>query len=240
MADAPLPAVRPPGLVYRVARGLDVFAPPDWAYALPDGTFGNRFDDPSADRGVPEGERYRAIYCATERAGAFGETIARFRPSIELLAGLEAIEDDEPLDPELRGGVVPEEWRLSRRVGSTRLASSLLFADLPAPETMRILREELAVVAKELGLEDLDLSAVTGPHRRLTQEAARYVYDLNDPSGQPIFAGIRYISRLNPTWELWAVFHDRMRHEPGEVAEPIRADDPGLVEAAAPLGLSVE
>ncbi len=145
MADVPLPAVRPPELVYRVARGLDVFAPPAWAYALPDGTFGNRFDDPSAEKGVPEEERYQAIYCVTERAGAFGETIARFRPSIELLAGLEAIEDDEPLDPELRGGVVPEEWRLSRRVGSTRLVPDLLlFADLPAPETMRVLREELA------------------------------------------------------------------------------------------------
>ena len=223
-----------------MARGLDAFAPPDWAYALPDGTFGNRFDDPSADKGVPEEKRYRAIYCATERAGAFGETIARFRPSIELLAGLEAVEDDEALDPELEGGVVPEEWRLSRRVGSTRLATGLLFADLIAPETMRVLRKDLAAVAEKLGLEDLDLSAVTGSHRCLTQEAARYVYGLNDPSGQPLFAGIRYLSRLNPSWELWAVFHDRMRHEPGEVAEPIRVDDPGLVEAATLLGLRVE
>jgi len=240
VADAPLQAVRPPELVDRVGRGLDAFAPPDWAYALPDGTFGNRFDDPSAEGGVPEEGRYRAIYCATERAGAFGETIARFRPSMKLLAGLEQIEDEEPLDSELEGGVVPEEWRLSRRVGSTRLASDLLFADLPAPETIRILREELAAVAERLGLEDLDLSAVTGPHRRLTQEAGRYIYDLADASGSPAFAGIRYLSRLNPSWELWADFHDRMRHEPGEVAEPIRADDPGLVEAATLLGLRVE
>jgi hypothetical protein len=166
VADAPLQAVRPPELVYRVGRGLDTFAPPDWAYA----------------------GRYRAIYCATERAGAFGETIARFKPSVELLAGLRQIEDEEPLDLELEGGVVPEEWRLSRRVGSTRLASDLLFADLPAPETMRILREELAAVAERLGLKDLDLSAVTGPHRRLTQEAARYIYDLADTSGSPTFA----------------------------------------------------
>ena len=240
MADAPLSVVRPPELIYRVGRGLDAFAPPDWTYALPDGTFGNRFDDPSAEGGRPEEERYRMIYCASERAGAFGETIARFRPSIELLAGLERVEDEEPLDPELEGGIVPEEWRLSRRMGSTRLASELQFADLPAPQTMRVLREELAAVAEGLGLEDLDLSAVTGPRRRLTQEAARYVYDLTDASGAPIFAGIRYLSRLNPSWELWAVFHDRMRHEPGEVAEPIRADDPGLLESAVLLGLRVE
>ncbi|HET7478975.1 MAG TPA: hypothetical protein VFJ72_05600 [Rubrobacteraceae bacterium] len=54
-------------------------------------------------------------------------------------------------------------------------------------------------MAEKLGLEDLDLSAVTGPHRRLTQEAARYVYDLEDSSGSLAFAGIRYISRLNPS-----------------------------------------
>ncbi len=221
-------------------RAASTPSPPGWAYALPDGTFGNRFDDPSADKGMPEEERYRAIYCATDRAGAFGETIARFRPSVKLLAGLEAVEDEEPLDPELEGGVVPEEWRLSRRVDSTRLAPSLLFADLTAPETMRVLRKDLAAEAEELGLKDLDLSAVTGPQRRLTQEAARYVYDLEDSSDSPAFAGIRYLSRLNPSWELWAVFHDRMLHEPGEVAEPIRADDPGLAEAATLLGLRVE
>lgn len=240
VVDTPLPGVRPPKTVYRVGRGFDAFAPPDWAYALEDGTFGNRFDDPSAERDVPESERYRVVYCATERAGAFGETIARFRPSVGLLAGLEAIEDDEGLDAELQGGVILEEWRLSRRVGSTRLASDLLFANLPVPETMRVLRRELAAVVGELGLEDIDLSAVSGPHRRLTQEAARYIYEQTDDTGRPIFAGIRYLSRLNPGWELWAVFHDRMRHEPDEVAEPIKAGEPGLVEAATLLGLRVE
>jgi len=240
VADAPFSAVTPPELVYRVGRGFDVFAPPDWAYALPDGTFGNRFDDPAAERDAPEEERYRVVYCATERAGAFGETIARFRLSVGLLAGLEQVKDEEPLDPELEGGVVPEEWRLSRRVRSTRLASGLPFVDLAAPETMGVLREELAAVAEGLELEDLDLSAVTGPHRRLTQGAARYVYGMTERSGGPAYAGIRSLSRLNPSWELWAVFHDRMRHKPGEVAEPIRADGPSLVEAAALLGLRVE
>jgi hypothetical protein len=32
-------AAGPPALVYRVGSGLDAFAPPDWAYALPDGIF---------------------------------------------------------------------------------------------------------------------------------------------------------------------------------------------------------
>jgi hypothetical protein len=41
-------------MVYRVARGFDTFAPPDWGWAKDDGTFGNRFDDPGAYRGIPE------------------------------------------------------------------------------------------------------------------------------------------------------------------------------------------
>jgi hypothetical protein len=76
-----LPYVGPPegGRVFRVSRGFDVFAPQDWSWAQEDGTFGNRFDDPGKYGGMPEEDRFRMVYCATQRAGAFGETIARFR-----------------------------------------------------------------------------------------------------------------------------------------------------------------
>lgn len=123
--DSEPSVVTPPRVVYRVARGLDHFEPPDWSYAGDHGTFDNRFDDPGAERSIPEAERFRVIYCATSRAAALGETIARFRPDLELLAKLEEIEDDEPISPEPQGGVVPEEWRLSRRLGATRLDESL-------------------------------------------------------------------------------------------------------------------
>ena len=36
---------------------VDVFAPPDWSWALEDGTFGNRFDDPGKYRSIPEEDR---------------------------------------------------------------------------------------------------------------------------------------------------------------------------------------
>src|SRR6516225_2342552 len=35
-----------PGLIYRIGREPDPWSVPDWASAGPDGTFGNRFDDP--------------------------------------------------------------------------------------------------------------------------------------------------------------------------------------------------
>jgi hypothetical protein len=50
-------------------------------YAGPDGTFGNRYDDPEAS--------YRVLYASSHRVGAFVETLARFRPELEALAELE-------------------------------------------------------------------------------------------------------------------------------------------------------
>lgn len=188
-----------------MARGFDVFAPPDWSWALEDGTFGNRFDDPGKYRGIPEEHRFRVVYCATQLAGAFGETIARFRKSPRLLEGLEAIDDEEPFEPELEGGVLPEEWRLGRRLGSTRLDEGLVFANFASAEAFQILTEELAPLLVRFGLREFDLSLITSRKRRVTQEAARFVYELAG-SGQ-VFAGVRYLSRLNPAWELWAVFH---------------------------------
>jgi hypothetical protein len=238
--DSEPSVVTPPRVVYRVARGLDPFEPPDWSYAGDHGTFDNRFDDPGAERSIPEAERFRVIYCATSRAAAFGETIARFRPDLELLAKLEEIEDDEPKSPEPQGGVVPEEWRLSRRLGATRLDESLRFVDVDVAQTLQVLRRVLASIAASLGVSDIDLGAIAGPNRRLTQEVVRYVYEQRDPTGEPLYGGIRYLSRLNPEWELWAIFADRIEHSPREVTESIRAEDPDLLEAASLLNLRIE
>jgi hypothetical protein len=226
-------------MVFRVARGFDAFAPPDWGWAKDDGTFGNRFDDPGAYRGIPAEQRFRVIYCATQSVGAFGETIARYRKSPKLLAELQHIEDDEPPDPELEGGIVPEDFRLRRSLGTTRLSDALVFADFTNGETLTILREELASWLVRFGLEELDLSTITSQQRRLTQDAARYVYELAN-SGQTVFAGIRYVSRLHAAWELWAIFYDRMIHTPEELAGVIREDDLGLQEAARVLDLRIE
>ena len=237
--DRNLPYVitREGGLVFRVARGFDVFAPPRWSLVEEDGTFGNRFDDPGAYRGIPEDNRFRVIYCATQRAGAFGETIARFRKSPNLLAALKQIDDDGLVEPELVGGALPQGWRLGRHLGSTHLDEDLIFADFGAPETLQILTEELAPWLVRFKLKEFDLSVMTSQHRRLTQEAARYVYELADAG--LAFAGIRYLSRLNPSWELWAVFHERMIHTPQDISESIRADDPGLVAAASVLNIGI-
>ena len=75
-------------LLFRLGRKPDPWSPPDWSRALPNGTFGNRFDDPQGN--------YRVLYAATQRVSCFIETLARFRPDLSLIAELQEIagEDD--------------------------------------------------------------------------------------------------------------------------------------------------
>lgn len=245
--------------VYRVVRrSHDPFEPKPWDLAGDNGTFGDRFDDPggrsSRTETVPIGERFRVIYCASSPVGAFGETVARVRPKLEEITGLAEIKEDDE-NPELRDahlqglrdpqfpdrGILSANWRLDRQLYNTLLDSSLMFVDVCAPRTIETLRSELAAVATRLDLSDIDFSTVIGPMREFTQECSRYVYEQLDDSRQPLYAGIRYESRLNPEWECWAIFHDRMvgRHSPG-FPETITIDHPGLREVASQYRLSIE
>lgn len=221
--------------MYWVSLGFDVFAAPEWEW-----TGDNRFDAPGHGKGDAEPGLFRVVYCSSSRAGAFGETIARFRKSLRLLSRLREIEDDEPLDPELEGGVLPDEWRLNRRIGASRLDGSLRFADLEDPRAAASLRREMAPLLAESGLDDLDFSDLMGRGRLVTQNAARCVYEAADETGEPVFDGIRYVSRLNPGWELWAVFADRIFHEPADLYQTISADDSDLREAAEILDIEIQ
>lgn len=212
-----------------------MFGTPEWEW-----TGDNRFDDPGHRKGEPEPGLFRVVYCASSRAGAFGETIARFRKSLRLLSQLRQIEDDEPLDSDLVGGLLPEEWRLNRRIGASHLDESLRFTNLEDPRAATLLRREMASLLAELGLDDLDFGDLVGRERRVTQNIARCVYEATDEANAPVFDGIRYVSRLNPGWELWALFADRMDHEPEVLYHTIGRDDPDLRTAADILDIEIE
>lgn len=230
MADGPATVHPPAGPVYRVGRSPDPFAPPDWAFAQPNGTFGGRFDDSSARRGIPPSGRFRTLYFAGTPAGTFAEVLAHFRPDLTVLAAIGSVGQTP--------GIVPGGWRAVRRLGATILSPRIPFVDLGDARTLRALRPALAPIAVELGLPDIDLGAVTGPSRLFTQEAARFIHEQYDRAGRAQYAGIRYTSRLDRTWECWAVFDDRLRHQVTRV-DAIGARDPGLLEAARVLGLRV-
>jgi hypothetical protein len=124
--------VQPDGLLYRLARPPDPWAWSDWSYAGPDGTFGNRWDDPLGS--------YRILYASTRRAGAFVEMLARFRPDLSVLAGLAAIEGDEDVPPP--PGVVPLRWLDGRRIGETSITGD--FVDIGDISSLATLRAHLA------------------------------------------------------------------------------------------------
>ncbi|HEX9989558.1 MAG TPA: hypothetical protein VGE45_13910 [Chloroflexia bacterium] len=139
-------------------------------------------------------------------------------------------------------------------LGKTRLIPDLLFADIAEHEALHIIRranvsglkeavdqieQELEQIAKNAGLMiaevDIDSSLLTGIWRDPTQIIGRYIYELQDKRGKPMFDGIRYYSRFGPMWECWAVFIDKdrpLRHYP-EPPEPIPNDHPGLLQIAA-------
>lgn len=204
----------PPEVLYRIARLPDPLA---WPPAELVGA--GRFDDPR--------HAFRVLYAAAQRRAAFVETVARFRPSLETLAGLRKIEGD--LEPSLTR--VPPDWYQKRAVVRLRLRPRQRWLDLRAPETWEVLRRALAATLIELNLGDLDLAAVVGPIRPLTQAVARWAHEHG-------YAGLVYTSRFDARLTCWAVF-EGAGFDPVGTPEPIAPDDPDLVSTARLFGLVV-
>jgi hypothetical protein len=224
-----LAAARPGGNLHRVSRGPDAWAWPPWAYAGEDGTFGNRFDDPARE--------YRVLYATSQRAGAFVETLARYRTDPALVAEYEemAIEpEDADRYPTIGPGVVPADWCSARTIGTARHDGP--FADIAHSSSLAELRTALASRLVHYGLDDLDAGDVRRRvPRAFTQEISRYVFERGvTEEGEPLL-GIRYLSRLGDDIENWAIFEGTDPYD--KVSEEIARDDPDLVEALRTLDL---
>lgn len=222
-----LETVTPAGPVFRLARAPDPWAWPDWSQAGLDGTFGNRWDDPVGS--------YRVLYASATRFGALLETLSRFRPDLEVVAGLREIQGgDEPV----AAGTVPREWFEHRLMGVAELGGT--YADIGAAASLAVLRSHLAESGIRRGLSDIDAAAIrlTAP-RGFTQEVSRLVYECRtDRVGS--LAGIRYQSRLDDGTSNWAIFEPAL-DSPAPVrsfnTEPVHPDDPDVMSAVAVLGL---
>jgi hypothetical protein len=210
---------RPPNTIFRVARKPDPWLAPDWSRANPDGTFGNRFDD-------PEGY-YRVIYASSQKLSCFLETLSRFQADLSLLAELNEIEGDDDFFPL---GTVPREWCDDRLLGFAHAEGS--YADIYSSGWILLLRHRLAGECLKLGLSDLDASVLQqhGP-RRITQLASLEARRRN-------FDGIYYRSRFGHDLENWALFEPFKISQAGSGA--ITADDAAFVEALQRLGLRVQ
>ena len=219
--------VEPEKPLYRVARPPDAWAWPDWSYAGPEGTVGNRYDDPEVS--------YRVLYASSQRIGAFVETLARFRPDLEVLAELQEIEgDDEPL------AGVPRTWLERRLVGEATVQGR--FVDVGDARSLATLRSELAASAIHFGLDEIDAATIRlRAPRAFTQTMSRFVYEQRDEQGS--FAGIRYGSRLGDQFVNWATFEpapDAPSPFLSTSSGPVEADDPDFKAALETLGLSFD
>jgi hypothetical protein len=197
-------------VIYRLGRKPNPWVVPDWATAGPDGTFGNRFDDPDAT--------YRVLYASSQRLGCFLETLARFRKDPMLLSELAEIQGEDDFCP---AGNVPTEWLENRLMGSATTNGE--YADVCSSEWISQLRKVLARRLQQFGLRDLDASVLQQTATRaLTQLVSRVVF-------QSGLAGIYYRSKYGHDIENWAIF------EPFPIrvqaSEAIQTDDPDLQRA---------
>jgi hypothetical protein len=207
---------RPEGSLFRLGRRPDAWQPPDWALSQNDGTFGNRFDDPDG--------YYRVLYAASQRLACFIETLARFRPDLSLLAELNEIAGDNDFVPL---GTLPREWLTNRMMGQA--TANGIYANIYATSWVGFLRRILAADALQLGIRDIDLSALEAAQpRRLTQLVSRQAYKMN-------FAGIFYCSRYSHSLDNWAIFEPFPLEETQSV--DIAENDPDFLEASRIHGI---
>jgi len=213
---------RPPEGIWRVARSPAVlnFA----EIGAEDATLphaGNRFDVPGG--GV--------LYCATDLAGCCAETLARFRPTPAMHRAM--AEEDASF---MMVGGVPADWRHRRLKARITTEGALPFLNIEAPQTREWLQRELADALASFDVSDLDVSVVRGGNRLITRTIARWAYDQTDATGNPLYSGIRYLSRLG-TYECWAVFDGTAITEVNR--STIELSDPALQEVQRSFSLRV-
>ncbi len=217
----------PPAEVHRLGRLPDPWAWPDWAYADPDGTFGNRYDDP---QGI-----YRVLYASAQRVATFVECLAYYRAAIELVAELQAIVGDEGDEEPPAPGTVPADWVEQRCVGRATLVGD--YADVGHHESLAELRAGLAARVVHHGLHDLDAATLRlSAPRAFTQDVSRYVFG-QTADGERRWNGLAYLSKHGDDLQNWAIF-EPADPEVIDVTEFDR-DDADLAAALALHGLQL-
>lgn len=250
----------PPDPIVRVGkRGFNLWIPKDWNHPRrrPDGTFGDRFDDPGKLHNPPvtDDDMFRMIYAAGGPEGAICETAAYLRPKPRKLRNRSLARRSNQADK----GVMDEDWCSTRKASFTSLNKDLVFVDVASHQTANALSEDryIAHWIAAAGYSDVDPLILRGPNRRLTQEVARYIWERTEPGGiglpgQPpgkVVAGIHYLSRHGDgmhDYPCWALFDKRVEglHNPSPDVD-LSLDDtcplaPHIKRAAEYLGLVIE
>lgn len=175
---------------------------------------GNRFDVPGG--GV--------LYAATSTSTCFHEVCSRFRPS-PFYQSL-----DMSLDEEAGFSVgIPGDWRFNRRIYDLKVDTELPFVDISDHRTWKWLEDRLKGLLYERGFDHIEAKEVYSNDRSLTRAFAAELYTAVDDDSSPMFAGIRYESKLN-NGECWAIFEDSAVEVEVQNEQVIDIDDPDLVD----------
>lgn len=144
--------VEPSSELFRLGRKPDPWDWNDWTYAGPDGTFGNRWDDPES--------KYRVPYGCSQRLGSFMETLGRFPADPKVLSELEAIDlepgDEDPALPP--GSLRLDDWLSRRLIGQALVAAE--FAAAGRSRSLSYFQDRLSGVLGSYGVRELNGAAI--------------------------------------------------------------------------------
>nr|WP_173287746.1 RES family NAD+ phosphorylase [Streptomyces sp. 44030] len=188
---------------------------------------GNRWDSQRGNFGV--------LYFGSTWACSFGEVLQALRPTTKMI---------DVVTPEWSDlgfmvcGKVEAAWRHRRIAVSVNIHDPRPFVDVEHSDTHEVLTQRMARIFAALGVARLDVSTVRGADRRVTRSIAQWIHDQEDDLGNRLYAGVRYLSKIDTDWECWAVFDDTGWEE-AEAPRPIQPDDVDLVRIRDRYRLSV-
>lgn len=217
---SPLPhLVDAPTVMWRVARAHQGtrFSEIDPADALLPRA-GNRFDVPGG--GV--------LYTATDLVGCYREVLARLRPAPGM------VDLDEVDGGHMGASNVAASWREARRTFMLSLIDPLPFVDVEHQATWNAVEADIPLLP---GMDHLDVGQVRGSNRLLTRSIALWAYSRTDELGDPLYSGLRYVSRTGD-FECWAVFDGTKVAELGPSMGVLKGDE-ALLSVAADYGLTI-
>nr|WP_272942780.1 RES domain-containing protein [Rhodococcus jostii] len=161
---------------------------------------------------------HRTIYCGAPREAAYGESIAQFRPAIEV--PLTDLFDNDPSDTRSLAQVVAEEWADRQHMPQGKLAAGWrqerLIHEVTLPrqgwfvdmERARSTTAVAAVMPQELldrDVEQLTIGYLRSEDRILTTGIAGWIHaQVLDDGSLP--HGIYFGSKHDRKWDCWAIW----------------------------------
>ncbi|MFF4255323.1 RES family NAD+ phosphorylase [Streptomyces sp. NPDC001663] len=243
MAEVPLaPVSTPSDGLWRVGRKTNPLRP---SRLDPSGDI--QFDGNGRIRepGRYDGRQHGTLYFSSDLEGCFAETLATFRVSAALKE--DALSDEREQKNLKRAGVIGTTWREGRSIVHVHPKRQEGFLDIADAATLAALSDILRPELADLGIPYLDLGRVMSPNRKVTHAIAKWAAGAVDADGNPLYTGIRYISRHGKNWACWALFHrTEFEESVDEIVQEIDdrkdvpRDCPELLRIADLFGLTIE